>query len=104
MVRNWPMRARINTALEQRVLESTGDGRSAERENPGCRTGLVERLHHQDAVADGQRTRAAGVADCHVCRAARANRRAVYDQRVRSAACQAGIPSTILKPAVVLSA
>ena len=42
----------------------------------------VERLHHQDAVADGQRTRAAGVADCHVCCAARANRRAVYDQRI----------------------
>ena len=49
-------------------------------ENAGCRTAGVERLHHQDAVADGQRTRAAGVADDHVCRTARADRCAVYDQ------------------------
>ena len=51
---------------------------------PGYRAAGVERLHHQDAVADGQRTRAAGVADYHVCRTARADRCAVDDQRVRA--------------------
>ena len=57
---------------------------------PEAERARVQYLHHQNPVANGQRTRAAGVADCHTCWAARANRRAVYDQRI-GARCGAAL-------------
>ena len=50
--------------MEETIVEGAGaQPRQREREGAGCRTAGVEHLHHQDAVADGQRTCAAGVAD-----------------------------------------
>ena len=59
--------------------------------------GRVKYLRHQDAVANGQRTPAAGVADYHVCWAARADRRAVYDQRI-GARCGAALVEHRVEP------
>ena len=55
---------------------------AAQRKRAGCGAGWVQDLRHQDPVADRQQTPAPGIADYHACCAARADRRAVYDQRI----------------------
>ena len=49
--------------MEKIIVQGAAARLASQREGTGCRTAGVEHLHHQDAVADGQRTCAACVAD-----------------------------------------
>ena len=73
--------AAADAAVEQVIVERArtqfGDGK---REGAGRRARRVKHLHHQDAVADGLRARAAGVQNGNLCRASGADGRAVDDQ------------------------
>ena len=81
----------VSAAFKQDIVKRAGaDSAAREPKRAGCGAGRVQYLRHQDPVADGQRTPAAGVADCHVRCAARADRCAVYDQRI-GARCGAAL-------------
>jgi hypothetical protein len=69
--------------MEQQVCERSGGNKVARNESAGIRTVRIQDLHHQDAVANGERTRAARIVDEDSGRAVRTNRRAVDNQNVR---------------------
>jgi hypothetical protein len=70
--------------MEQPILKRAGFKRAAigQCKRAGCGAGWIQHLHHQDAIADGQCTRAIRVADCGFCRPTSADLRAVHDQHV----------------------